>query len=152
MALGLKIGEKIAGFFDRHMGKGLDIIKERVTDRDLATQLEHDFKTLIANNAHEAEMFAMQIENDIAQSDNHRIAEELRQNDNYTKRTRPMIARQSWWAGLAYIAANVVTSVADPYMAIQVIELNWSILVAIFSPSLTYMGVRSFDKWRNGAS
>lgn len=168
MAEGKGIGKKILGFLSGGIGEGiLGIVDKRIADKDLAEKLAHDVKVLLATQAHEAEMAALEVEAELEQSFDRRIEAELHQNDQYTKRTRPMIARQSWWAGLGYIAANVVTTIASPFITLErfdlelqqtlveygpIVPLEWGLLTAVFSPALTYMGVRAFDKWKNPAA
>lgn len=151
MKFGEVIGNMLGGGANGLLGKGLDLINKRVKDKDLAEKLSHDFKVLAADNAHEVEMLAMEMEQDFERQVTERAKADAASNDTYTQRTRPMIARQSWWAGLGYIGTNVTTTVASSFAAnVVIVPLDWSILTAIFSPALTYMGVRTFDKWKRG--
>ena len=147
---------------DTVFDKGADLISEFITDKDKAAEFTHKFKMAVlgdkaAERQVEADMFAAQQET---------IQAELHQNDTYTKRTRPKIARQSWQLTIAYAVfstivapllawwtasvdadGNVVTGVFND------LKFQWEVFIAIASPALTYMGVRTFDKWKlNGGS
>jgi hypothetical protein len=142
-------------------GKIADIIDKRVPDRDLATKLAHDVTVLVTTKEHEAKQAAVEAEQRFEEEVTKRAQADAASGDPYTQRTRPMIARQSWYAGCGYIAVSVVSKLASPYLPTEileqgvlvlrpgpVVELDWGILMAIYSPALTYMGVRSFDKWK----
>lgn len=130
------------------VGKITDIIGKRVGDKDLATKLAADAATLVEQDQQARAMKAMEIEENFEAEITKRVQAEQASNDPYTQRTRPKIARQSWYAGCAYIFVSVASKVIAPYTHVMVIELDWGILMAIYSPALTYMGVRSFDKWK----
>ena len=68
-------------------------------------------------------------------------------NDVFTKRTRPLIARQSWYLTMAYGASTVVTAVIPKVTPIQ---FSWEAYVAMALPALFYMGLREVGKWKNG--
>jgi hypothetical protein len=61
--------------------------------------------------------------------------------DEYVRRTRPLMARQSFYIGSLYVigmellrALGESTSGAD-----------WALAIAIYTPALTYMGLRTLD-------
>lgn len=73
-----------------------------------------------------------------------RVAE-LHQTDVYTKQTRPVIARQSWYISAIYaVAANVYDVLEGATL------FNWEVFIALGSPAMLYMGVRGFEKWKHG--
>lgn len=82
-----------------------------------------------------------------------RVAE-LAQSDVYTKRTRPLIARQSWYVAAAYA---LLCHVGIPlYSAVNelpplLVTFSWEVFLALCAPTLTYMGVRGFEKWKHGS-
>lgn len=86
-----------------------------------------------------------------------RVAE-LAQSDVYTKRTRPLVARQSWYVAAIYaLTCHVFLplylfsqgSVATE--STLSLTFSWEVFLALASPALTYMGVRGFEKWKHGA-
>lgn len=81
------------------------------------------------------------------QSQQHEQQETLRNGDNaqdeYVRHTRPMIVRQSWYAGLLYLFACEIWHRLDP----SVPGVDVYVLLTIWSPVLAYFGFRSiFDK------
>lgn len=80
--------------------------------------------------------------NDFAQEQTTHRAE-LAQTDVYTKRTRPHLARLSFYAATAYVASSIIVPLA--FTGKQVV-FDVTIYLALISPALTYMGVRTFDK------
>lgn len=62
--------------------------------------------------------------------------------DEYVRRTRPMMARQSWYAGLLYIFGFEVAQVLKYGEGAQ-----GEIALTILAPALAYMGFRSLDKF-----
>lgn len=82
-----------------------------------------------------------------------RIAE-LANTDVYTKRTRPLIARQSWYVAAAYaLGINLVFPIgeaANLWTSIPTTTFSWEVFLALAAPALTYMGVRGFEKWKHG--
>lgn len=146
---------------DSLIDKGSDLISEFITDPDKAAEFAHKYKMAMLEDTQldrqlEAEMFKEQQKT---------VQVELHQNDLYTKRTRPKIARQSWYLTIGYAIFSTIgapllahfTSQAGPDGVVIAgvfsdITFQWEVFVAIASPALTYMGVRTFDKWKNGGS
>lgn len=142
----MAIGEKILGFLSGGFAeKGVDLISKVVKDKDLAEKLSHDFRTLCQTQDYELQKLAIEAEQGYEQEITKRVQAEQQSNDAYTKRTRPKIARVSFYFGSAYILAHLVSTMVP---AIPVVSIDWSILMAIYSPALAYMGVRSADKWK----
>lgn len=86
----------------------------------------------------------------------------LNQNDLYTKRTRPKIARQSWLLCVIYtvitIFAQLLGTVFNANRAADVPPVDVSALTfdpvifgTLAGPALWYMGMRGLDKWKNGS-
>ena len=140
--------EKISGILGGGLGQGItDIIKERVKDRDLAEKLEHEFRTLIETQGAALKTLAIEAERDADAQQQETIRSELAQSDEYTKRTRPMLARRSWWAVTGYVGVSLISAAVT---AIPDVPIEWAVLTVLASPVLTYMGVRTFDKWKLG--
>lgn len=62
--------------------------------------------------------------------------------DEYVRHTRPMMARQSWYATMAYIIAF---EAAKGFGVIQTGAV-WELAMLLLSPAAAYLGFRSFDK------
>lgn len=134
------IGEKL---LEKVVSLGVPLISKFVKDKDLAAKFEQEWRVLLSNNTHELEKLALEVERDMDAAFQKTVQAELQQNDAYTKRTRPNLARKSGYAAFAYIVFCLATQVT----ALNNIAIEWSILTILASPILTYMGVRSFDKW-----
>ena len=134
--------------------KGGSIISELITDKDLAKQLEHEFRTQMSREAHEFRTLEANIEKDMFQAQQETIQAELHQTDLYTKRTRPKIATKSFYAGLLYV---LLTSIPEAglnlyWVLLMPWQFEWAVLMLLYSPALTYMGVRGFEKWKSGGA
>ena len=138
------------------VGKGADIVSKLVKDKDLAERLKHEFRTQM--QADTAEFAALEIaaERDMFEAQQKTIQAELHQNDQYTKRTRPNIARKSFYAGLVYalLTALPVDGIGIPFTETTLMpwQFQATVLMLLYSPALTYMGVRGFEKWKNGGA
>lgn len=130
--------------------KGGDIISELVTDKDLAKELDHAFRTQMETNRATFQALEVQVEADMFAAQQTTIQAELHQNDLYTKRTRPKIARQSWYVTGAYAILGLILRAAPEAWGIRVPEFQWEVYLVLASPALTYMGVRGFEKWKGG--
>lgn len=137
-----------SGLWEKIVDRGGSIISELVTDKDLANKLTHAFKSQMAASEAEFKQAELEAETRIFEAQQKTIQAELHQNDQYTKRTRPSIARKSFYAGLAYA---LLTSLPEKGLWIFMPwQFEWSVLMLLYSPALTYMGVRGFEKWKNG--
>lgn len=63
--------------------------------------------------------------------------------DDYTRRTRPHIARLSFYAGTLYAFSGIIVPLTGSKVQV---DFDTVIYLALISPALTYMGVRTFDK------
>ncbi len=64
--------------------------------------------------------------------------------DEYVRRTRPLMARQSWYGMGVYILAMEVWKAIEPSTQ----GANWELALIIGSPALAYIGFRSmFDNF-----
>ncbi len=142
-----------SGLWEKIVDKGGSIISELVTDKDLAKQLDHAFRTQMAANEAEFKQAEVEAETRIFEAQQKTIQAELHQNDQYTKRTRPSIARKSFYAGLAYalLTALPADGISLIWVTVMPWQFQWSVLMLLYSPALTYMGVRGFEKWKNGS-
>lgn len=136
---------------DSLINKGSDLISEFITDPDKAAEFTHKFKmATLADAASEREL-----EVEMYKAQQGTIQAELHQNDQYTKRTRPIIARRSFYAGLGYV---FLTSLPEDGLVFGTLftlmpwTFSWQVLLLLYSPALTYMGVRGFEKWKKGGS
>lgn len=62
--------------------------------------------------------------------------------DEYVRRTRPLIARQSWYGTLAYVFVFEImsaTKLAD-------VGANWELAMLLISPAAAYLGFRAWEK------
>lgn len=130
--------------------KGGSIISELVTDKDLAKRLEHEFRTQMESNSAEFKQAEMETETRMFEAQQKTIQAELHQNDLYTKRTRPKIARQSWYVTAAYALMSTFLPMLPKAWGLQTPVFQWEIFLVLASPALTYMGVRGFEKFKNG--
>jgi hypothetical protein len=130
--------------------KGGTLINKFVKDKDLAAKITHELKMSIQEDDTDIALAVEESHRAIKEADAQIRIAELHQNDTYTKRTRPKIARQSWYLAMAYTAATVITKVLPTAWGVGVVSFEWYIFIAIASPAMEYMGVRSIDKWKNG--
>jgi len=131
---------------------GGDIIKQLVTDKDLAKQLDHEFRSQMSREQSTFKQTELEVEERMFVAQQKTIIAELHQHDLYTKRTRPKIARQSWYITAAYAVAGTFLPVLPVDWGLQAPALQWEIFLVLASPALTYMGVRGFEKWKGGGS
>ncbi len=134
------------------VGKGSDIIKELVTDKDLAKRLDHAFRTQMAGQASAFKQLELSAEQSMFEAHQKTIQAELHQSDLYTKRTRPKVARQSWYITAVYALSSMLLPVAPESWGLGAPAIQWNIFLVLASPALTYMGVRGFEKWKNAGA
>lgn len=94
---------------------------------------------------HEGDWRELENERERIKADGAARLAELTDSDLYTKRTRPAIARQSWYLAAAYVLGG---NVCDVIYGTQI--FSWEIFTAISSPAMLYMGVRGLEKWKGG--
>ena len=144
----------LGDLWSKIVDKGGDIISELVTDKDLAKELDHAFRTQMAANSAEFAQAELEAEARIFEAQQKTIQAELHQNDQYTKRTRPNIARKSFYAGLTYalLTALPVGGINLYFIILMPWQFEATTLMLLYSPALTYMGVRGFEKWKGGGT
>ena len=142
----------IGALLSKVVGIGGKIISELVTDKDLAKQLDHAFRTQISMEAAEFKQLELAAERDMFMAQQKTVQAELHQNDLYTKRTRPKIARQSWYITATYALSSMLLPVVPESWGLGEPSIDWQIFLVLASPALTYMGVRGFEKWKNGSN
>ena len=140
----------IGKLLEKVIGVGGKIISELVTDKDLAKQLDHAFRMQISMEAAEFKQLELSAEREMFLAQQKTVQAELHQNDLYTKRTRPKIARQSWYITATYALSSMLLPVAPEAWGLGEPSIDWQIFLVLASPALTYMGVRGFEKWKNG--
>jgi len=64
--------------------------------------------------------------------------------DEYVRRTRPMMARQSWYATIGYIIGMELLKAAGVVSTGPVVELA----LILIGPAGAYIGFRTVDKWK----
>ena len=130
------------------------IISELVTDKDLAKQLDHAFRTQMATAEAEYKTLELETESKLFEAQQKTIQAELQQSDLYTKQTRPKIATKSFYAGLAYVLVSQLPTngLTLIFFTLMPWQFNWEVLMLLYSPALTYMGVRGFEKWKSGGA
>ncbi|MEW5249924.1 3TM-type holin [Microbulbifer sp. 2201CG32-9] len=141
-----------SAMWDKIVDRGASLISEFITDKDKAIQLEHEFRMAMSKRSHDYRTLMLQVERDQFESQQETIQAELHQTDLYTKRTRPKIARQSWYITAAYAFATSLIPVLPEAWGLQAPDFQWQIFLILASPALTYMGVRGFEKWSAGSS
>jgi len=143
-------------------GKGVgDLVSEFITDKDKAAEFVHKMELAVLADKD----LERQAEIAFEETMTNRITAELHQSDVYTKQTRPKIARQSWYLTIAYAIFSTIVAPLLAHFTAQTgpdgvvvagvfagLTFQWEVFIAIASPALTYMGVRTFDKWKNGGS
>jgi hypothetical protein len=134
--------------------KGGDIIKKMVSDKDLAKRLEHEFRVQMGQNSADFKALVVETEERIFAAQQKTVQAELQQSDLYTKRARPKIATKSFYAGLLYVlmARLPVDGIAIGSFVIMPFQYKWEVLMLLYAPALTYMGVRGFEKWKAGGT
>lgn len=119
-----------------------------------ALQVDPHAATKLAELETSLEMARIQAERDVtvAQEQTHQAA--LNQSDLITKRTRPMIARQSWGATIAYAVVTWFSQLADPFVTHDLSALQFDPVVfgTVAGPALWYMGMRGLEKYKHGGS
>lgn len=140
----------LGALLDKIVGVGGGIISELVTDKDLAKELEHAFRSQVSMENAEFKSLELQAEKDMFEAQQKTIQAELHQSDLYTKRTRPKVARQSWYITALYAMAGTFLPVLPEEWGLRAPAMQWEMFLVLASPALTYMGVRGFEKWKNG--
>jgi hypothetical protein len=64
--------------------------------------------------------------------------------DAYVRHTRPMMARQSWYATMAYVLLFEALKSAKVFDS----GANWDLAMILLAPAAAYLGFRSLDKFR----
>ena len=144
----------LGDLWSKIVDKGGDIISELVTDKDLAKQLEHKFRSQMEQNQSDFKTLEVETEARLFEAQQKTIQAELQQSDIYTKRARPKIATKSFYAGLAYVFMSRLPEAGIVFWKISIMpwQYEWEILMLLYAPALTYMGVRGFEKWKAGGA
>jgi hypothetical protein len=73
---------------------------------------------------------------------------EAQSTDEYVRRTRPVLARRAFAAGVAYVAVTgAAFPVCNALYGTQLPGASEWLLTALFAPLLTYIGARTADKF-----
>ena len=125
---------------------GGDLVSEFIVDKDKAAEFKHKLELAVLADAG----LAREVEARLFESQQATIQAELAQSDLYTKRTRPIIARRSFYAGLGYVLLTAIPE--QGIYGLMPWVFNWEVLMLMYAPALTYMGVRGFEKWKAGGA
>jgi len=133
---------------------GTSLISEFITDKDQAAQLEHAWRTQMEGNKAANEQAILEHDTRIFEAQQKTVQAELHQSDIYTKRTRPKIATRSFYAGLSYVLLGSLpeTGLDLGFTVLLPWAFTWEVLGLLYSPALTYMGVRGLEKWKAGGT
>jgi hypothetical protein len=144
----------LGSLLEKVVEKGGDIIGKLVKDKDLAERLNHEFRIAVLDDESEIQKLAMESETRMFEAQQKTIQAELHQTDLFTKRTRPKIARRSFNAGLIYVLLSAIpeNGINLYWVIIEPWTFRWEVLLILYSPALTYMGVRGFEKWKAGGA
>lgn len=136
---------------------GLDIEAAIKTPDGLASlrqaEMAHEemlLKLRVEDNRITAELEKSRIVGDVAfQSQAQQTARiDAQSTDEYVRRTRPSIARKSFYMGSGYaIITGVIFPIINSLAGAELPPLDPYILGAIYSPCLTLMGVRSVESF-----
>lgn len=66
--------------------------------------------------------------------------------DEYVRHTRPLMARQSWYATMLYVIGFEGLKALDLFNS----GAGWDLAMILISPAAAYLGFRSLDKFRLG--
>ena len=138
------IGDIVKAVVDR----GGDLISEFITDKDKAAEFKHQLEIAVLND----KQLEREAETRMFEAQQATIQAELHQTVLYTKRTRPVIARRSFNMGLIYVLLTAIPEAGlnFHYFVVMPWVFSWVVLLILYSPALTYMGVRGFEKWKGG--
>jgi hypothetical protein len=67
--------------------------------------------------------------------------------DEYVRRTRPMMSRQSWYATMAYVIGFEAAKAGGIGAG-----ANWDLAMILLAPAAAYLGFRTWDKIKGVAS
>jgi len=131
---------------------GGKLIDKLIPDPEAKAKAQLELATLAQNGqlaamANETKLIEMAYADE--QSAHKEQQETIRSGDNssdeYVRRTRPMMARQSWYGAAAYVFAFEGAKLFDKGTG-----ANWEIAMMLLSVALAYHGFRSFDKSKWG--
>jgi len=108
--------------------------------RELAVQEEDSIRQHIRTLA-EIELKDKQAEHEQQQAT---IRSGDNASDEYVRHTRPLMARQSWYATMVYVVGFEGCKSFGMFSA----GANWDLAIILLAPAAAYLGFRSFDKFR----
>lgn len=143
--------DKAIDLFTGGLGEKVgDIIDQLVPDKDLRRRLKQELDMTRLIGKQKLELARVQSDRDVqlAIEKTHQAA--LNQSDLKTKRTRPLIARQSWYLAGGYAFMHIFSTLLAAF-TVNVTEIEFDSVVfgTLAGPALWYMGMRGFDKWKN---
>jgi len=108
--------DKAIDLFTGGLGEKVgDIIDQLVPDKDLRRRLKQELDMTQLIGEQKIELARVESDRDIqiAIEETHQAA--LNSTDIKVKRTRPMIARQSWYLAGGYLAVHIVSSILHAF-------------------------------------
>lgn len=128
------------------LDKGVEYVEQK-TGVKLSPTIPPTPEDLASLRDHEYRMARLQVEDVQAE---HRQQQETIQNgdnstDEYVRRTRPMMARQSWYVTAAYVFVFEGMAAFGRGSGV-----DWEIAMMLLSVALAYNGFRTFDKSKWG--
>lgn len=133
------IVESVAGLEDRATAEAIAAKQLDRLPSETLLELEN-LKVKLAAIEAEREKTRLTHERGMHEQTQHTIRQGEVGGDDYVKQTRPKIARLSTYAAISYVFAFEMLA-----FFYQTREMNWAVLSAIYSPALTYMGMRTVD-------
>jgi len=132
------------------ISKVTDVALKLIPDKDLREKIRGQLAAQRVDAESDLAKLEIESERDMYVAYQETVQADLHQSDLYTKRTRPKIARQSWYITATYALSEMIIPVLPSQWNLGVPEIHWEIFLVLASPALTYMGVRGFEKWKNG--
>lgn len=125
-----------------------------MTDPETMVKLEEIARRNEADiRAHHREVLRMQLQDEQHQHEQQQLTIRTgdTSDDPYVRHTRPLVARQSWYATMAYcIGAELAQFVAKGFFGVELAGASWDVAMILVAPASAYIGFRTFDK-RRGA-
>jgi len=143
--------DSVAGVVDTVRGLSGEVAKQKLEQHvaEMPPEQQAELLTLQAKLAEiQKEREAAQLQAETAQQaqvqETARI--EAQSSDEYVRRTRPKLARQSAYVTFGYaVVVGVVFQIVNAIYGTKLPAIDTWIIGALFAPCLTYMGVRTVD-------
>lgn len=143
--------DSVAGVVDTVRGLSGEVAKQKLGQHiaEMPPEQQAELLTLQAKLAEiQKEREAAQLQAETAQQAQvqETARTEAQSNDEYVRRTRPKLARQSAYVAFGYAAfVGVVFPIIDAIFGTKLGAIDTLVIGTLFAPCLTYMGVRTVD-------